>query len=106
MGQTKGPWHETIKQHGLEHPIYTEEALPIAMVRSRDDHAESIANARLMAASPDLLEVSKGVIAVDKDQTRRNRQHCLCCQAFLPAHYEFCPIPKARAAIARAEGTK
>lgn len=57
---TPGPWHATIKQEGREHPIYNEQALLVALVGS-NNKTVSVANARLIAASPDLLAACREV---------------------------------------------
>lgn len=94
MGHTKGPWRATIKQRTINHPIYSEGAVLIGTAANNlvsDDEAK--ANVRLMAASPDLLAALKGLIAVTTKPLP------------LPGEMDAA-YAAARAAIARAEGTK
>ncbi len=58
MPHTPGPWNATIKDSPLaSHRIYAADMQRIGEIcNSRDTEEESKANARLVAAAPDLLE--------------------------------------------------
>ena len=61
---TPGPWHNTIRQTGLDHPVRTEDASLICTVNGVEfDFEESKANARLISAAPDLLLIVHAVRA-------------------------------------------
>ena len=59
---TPGPWH--VSRSGIDRLVYadSEHAFDLAIVRSGGDDDEVNANARLIAAAPDLLAALKWVI--------------------------------------------
>lgn len=86
---TPGPWQHSVKLSGSENHrgfrIWGADGWALADVQPADeDGTEGEANARLIAAAPDLLEALKGVLRVADRKTD-----------------EF---DAARAAIAKAEG--
>lgn len=77
---TPGPWNVN-DERGIDGNIYIEDALGVVAIVTDE------ANARLIAAAPELLEVAQGILADDMLQ-------------YLPAEY----VSKVRAAIAKATG--
>lgn len=65
---TPGPWHATIKI--TRHPVYDERANLICTVE-RDGNEEDKANARLIAAAPELLAALEAVAACWHDFGRQ-----------------------------------
>jgi hypothetical protein len=109
MEHTPGPWKydETLTS---EHtcPIYTDDAwiatafMGYGMFKGDVEKADAevLANARLIAAAPDLLEACR--------HAARSEHHSACkCHgeyAGNPEQYCTCHVQKARAAIAKAVG--
>lgn len=61
-GHTPGPWHETIRQPGIHHPIYCERSTGcISHVGIDCEYDTSKANARLIAGAPLLLARCKAL---------------------------------------------
>lgn len=88
---TPGPWSVPL-------PIITDAGMPFSPVVANTliakvystcfgDHAQSEANARLMAAAPELLQVARGILVEDMLQ-------------YMPDEY----VSKVRAAIFKATG--
>lgn len=65
--------------------------------------AERVANASLIAASPDLLQACKAFVASD-NADRQDGYDCELCGNHRTGHADDCPYTEARAAIAPAEG--
>lgn len=112
MSHTPGPWHEDRKESMYEGFHSTRIASPsgagIARVHRLDaadpsDSVEAIANSRLITAAPDLLASLRLCVASLADHIVVDAE----CAGIAPN--AVCPcetdtLPKARAAIAKAEG--
>lgn len=104
-GHTKGPWRveegttlvwgacnpDDLTNYGMGYPVAECRITPISSWAKGPDSDEGEANARLIAAAPDLLEVAKRLASLEHEDMGR---------AF-PSRED---IAAARAAIAKAEG--
>ena len=97
---TPGPWRVRRASDGRPYQIETDEPVPVAITSwggiLRRASSEGEANARLIAAAPDMLEALRALLALPgMGYTRRIRgQNEKFCDVFDAAH----------AAIAKAEG--
>lgn len=117
---TPGPWKVTVPSPtklGAKVDVYAVEPPPKRGVRwgvcvleavRKQDAAEQVANARLIAAAPELLDALKAML--DRD----TGSYCEWCEAHAPKddlgnvtgaiyHRDWCQGEQARAAIAKAE---
>ena len=91
-----GPWewtHESVRGNEWE-SLYDPGGIPVIETHT---HGVTDGNARLIAAAPDLLTALEAYV---KD----NDGYCYRCEREND-HASFCPIPQARAAIAKARGS-
>ena len=106
---TPGPW---TAEFGIDQMVSMDTtvcSIPAAGTRGgwfifspADDNGEAEANARLIAAAPDLLEALR---AIYKEAFSENDpDHCHHCHTRVGAHEPWCAAGIARAAIDKAEG--
>ena len=94
MKHTPGPWIivENVGEIAIDSPIESnngDESIEVCVVSHQDDDPRIAANARLIAAAPDLLDELKSALRIfERDQVKAS-----------PAQYA-----RIRAAIAKAEG--
>lgn len=97
-GHTKGPWEVTESGHTLE--VMQEDGPSVAVILDGGGHkGEDIANARLIAAAPDLFHAAIVTYGAMKRQ--------LDDEGFAPGHWgddEHEAFGMLKAAIAKAEG--
>lgn len=86
---TPGPWEPSVET-GF---VYSVHHCLIAEVYSGDGHGQQSANARLIAAAPELLEAC--IEALENDES---------CEGFNAANMDQALREKLRAAIAKAAG--
>ena len=104
MSHTPGPWHVGGKGNAI---VYADVeggsyAVANAVTFHGQPNFEDAANARLIAAAPDLLEALRKLVGLIMDEHGSGAD-------LLPVHHEFDPehyaaIREARASIAKAEG--
>ena len=91
---TPGPWGFSTEPQPNGCPIVGSRGLMVAMLAhtvNQDDQRETaLANARLIAAAPDLLELLEDVISIGGGMVEEI--------------YGYCFVERARAAIAKATG--
>lgn len=97
---TPGPWEPHLYESGGFEIVSVHERNFIITSRNGyqewDRKNESVDNARLIAAAPELLEALEECI-----DHMTNSNDCTHGNGFT---YDFCPVEKARAAIAKARG--
>ena len=87
---TPGPW--TYEQISNNAYVIDENGSAVMLYRNPDD--EMKANARLIAAAPELLEALEGMLAIDQENHQRGHDDDDVCKE----------VQTARAAIAKAKG--
>ena len=103
MNHTPGPWTTAFMGHSKVHMIYGADGDDVASIydftrqRKRKEH---LANARLIAAAPELLEALK--LAEQHILDGRNTVICPVCNCG-PLHAPGCALGIACAAILKAE---
>ena len=86
---TQGPW--TYEQISNNAYVIDENGSAVMLYRNPDD--EMKANARLIAAAPELLEALRGMVALEEENLRSGDDIDVCFE-----------LESARAAIAKAKG--
>jgi hypothetical protein len=87
---TPGPWKEKRKL-----AIYSADDEPICAVFPAETEGQSAADARLIAAAPDLLEALRGLLRGEAKRSRR---------LTVRKHFSLGSMSQAKSAIAKAEG--
>ena len=95
---TPGPWYTTIKLAPIDHPIYNVAGELVARIPNHPD-APSKADARLIAAAPELLAACKGLAAAAARIVEDDDQPTLVHMRELNRQRQA-----ARDALAKAEG--
>lgn len=99
---TPGLWHVGIGQHDGKTPFITvfsgDKIVAVTGIANDDHHGQSMIDARLLAAAPELLEALEECI-----EHMTNSNDCTHGNGFT---YDFCPVEKARAVIANARGER
>lgn len=91
---TPGPWYcVDTSNHAHDYRLLAANGVPLPLNVVANDHSEQRANARLIAAAPDLLAALRGMVCLYEFMHARN------------PHTDSRPL-QALAAIAKAEGSK
>jgi hypothetical protein len=115
---TNGPWHvvqDTLGSVADANGMTVAQAAQTKPIHCREDHNERLANARLLAAAPELLaacEAALSHIECDMDTGKRNPGECWCTDTgagefidgVLVGDLLQCAACKCREAIAKARG--
>ncbi|MCU1301993.1 MAG: hypothetical protein JWQ87_2277 [Candidatus Sulfotelmatobacter sp.] len=107
---TKGPWELFHVVTGRDHTTAIlsagtkREIVQWGGFDASDFQEDNLANARLIAAAPDLLEGSLELLEMLKEGYGWNEQNCGCDVDGQGNHAPLCPVIKLQSAIRKARG--
>ena len=106
---TPGPWYSRERGIWKDSGDVQEEIATCHYAIRRDDAASdytaALANARLVAAAPELLAALEAICNPPRWMIQRGFSHCPCCDVFYGCnHLPGCEIVAALVVIAKAKG--